>query len=302
MITRPSRTRPGAARVPYAPAALAATILATLCLAAPAAAATIPAPPPQGVKMQPPATPVPGQALVVNDVATQPTQQWYAAGPGSSNSTGFTGYVIRTGTGGYRVWLPGLGPHGAAVVTAAAGAAHEAYCVVSDIVGITDRDVPGTDVVVSCLRDLGFAQNAGPAHASAGTTAEDATFTLSYFYLEIDDLAEPSPGTGPSAYLRATRPAERSYVPDLAYQYHVTGEPSVVDRLGTGDYLVQLPGLGRLVGGRADVTGYGPGGHRCEPGRQVAAATTLVVGVRCLAADGAPADAPFGFVFASPGG
>jgi hypothetical protein len=288
----------------------AATTLATLCFAPYASAAALPAPPAQAVKMgQEQGTPLYGQAYVVNDAAAHPAEQWYAAGPGSTNSTAFTDYVIRTGTGRYRVWLPGLGSHGAAVVTEAAGAAPGAYCVISDVVAVADRDVPGTDIVVSCHGELGLAPNSGTltggtltgGTTEANATDADATFTLAYSYLGITDLRQPPRPGEPSAYLRATRPAAGSYMPDLAYQYHVTGGNNVVDRMDAGDYRVRLPGLETLAGSRANVTGYGPGNHRCEIESRVVSATTLVVGIRCRTAEGAPADVPFIFAYGGTG-
>lgn len=289
MTPAPSATGSARARLASVTAALAATAtLSMLCVATPAAAA-LPAPPAQGVKMnENPGAPLYGHAQVVNDVATNPLQQWYAAGPGSIDSTPYTDYVIRKDIGRYTVWLAGLGPYGAALVTAVGGAAGS-YCVVSDLVDVPNRDVPGTDVEIDCFGtgSLTIGGRGVPAGA-----AKDATFTLSYTYLGLTGPHQPQPPRGSNAYLRATRPTAPSYQPDLVYQYNVTGALNTVDRVGPGDYLIHLPGVDTSAG-RADVTGYGPGNHRCGISDQTVLMTRGVVGVRCFTADGASADVPF---------
>jgi hypothetical protein len=266
----------------------ATACVATLSVATPASAVVVP-PPAQGVKMiDEPGSPSYGQATAVNQVADDATHDWYPAGPGSSNSEAYVNYVIRTGTGSYEVWLPGLGAFGAATVTAAP----DVNCVVSRVVAVT-WDVPGTDVVVTCVAGIGFTSATSPgATIDAGA---DATFTLEYAYF--------GPGIGgsllgpgaPHAYLNANQPREHRYVPDLRYQYNVAGEPNTVERVNPGQYLVRLPGV--LTPGQgptaAHVTAYGPSGHRCHITDEVASQLARTVSVACQAIGGALADAAF---------
>jgi hypothetical protein len=250
----------------WALAALATA--AGLAAAVPAAAAPIPQPPAQGVKMGPgPASY--GIARVVNDFAADPSGLWYLAGVGSTTSTGLTDYVIRTGTGRYRVWLPGIGEHGAATVSTVDGYS----CAVSDVVDITDRDVNGTDVVIACAESGDLTLGPGPGPAA------DAAFTLTYSYLSTTPPDRLVWAGKPSAYLRALRPLVASYTPDPAYQYNVTGALNAVDRLATGVYRVRLPGLDRPVGPtRVHATAFGDGHARCAAVDDV---------VRCSGRDGA---------------
>lgn len=267
-------------------AALAVTAtLATLWGAAPAAAA-LPPVPPQGVKMIG-SSPY-GHAYVINDVAAHPAHAWYAAGPGSTDSTGYVDYVIRTGTGRYTVWLPGLGANGVAVITEANGA----YCGVTAVRAIEDRDVPGTDVEVACFSTGSLTLTASPTlGGTPAGVAANATFALTYAHLGLTAPGQPPPPPGaPSAYLRATRPTAPFYQPDLAFQYNATGARNTVERVGTGEYLVRLPGLDARAGA-ATVTAFGPGNHRCTA-RDHAGSGGLVV-VACRTPDGVPTDAPF---------
>ncbi|ROP27641.1 hypothetical protein [Couchioplanes caeruleus] len=271
-------------------AALAITAtLVTLWGATPAAAA-LPSPPAQGVKM---VGATYGHAYVVNDVAVHPARQWYAAGPGSNDSTGYIDYVIRTDIGRYTVWLPGLHSSGVAVITEVNGAGHGAYCGVTDVVAIMDRDVPGTDIEVACFSagSLTVSVSPTPGGTPAGV-AVNATFALTYTYLALTAPGRPPRSEEPSAYLRATRPTVSFYQPDLAYQYNSTGDHNTVERVGTGEYLVRLPTLDTLAGD-AMVSGYGPGNHRCAVRDQVRSGAMWLVVVACRTAEGIPADVPF---------
>ncbi len=272
-------------------AALAVTAtLATLWGATPAAA--LPPAPLQGVKMI--GSSPHGHAYVVNDVAAAPANAWYAAGPGSADSTGYVDYVIRSGTGRYTVWLPGLGANGVAVITQANATGNgTAYCGVTNVVAIDDRDVPGTDVEVACFSTGSLTLHASPTLSGpvAGVAA-NATFVLTYAHLGLTAPGRPPRPGEPSAYLRATRPTMPFYQPDLAFQYNASGERNTVQRVGIGEYLVRLPGLDARPGSTM-ATGHGPGNHRCAARDEASSGGARLVAVTCRTPEGVPTDVPF---------
>jgi hypothetical protein len=98
-----------------------------------------------------------------------------------------------------------------------------------------------------------------------------------------------------SAYVWANDPTSSSYTPNTLYQYNSTGSWNTVSRQGTGQYTINLPGLGASRG-TVLVTAYGSTSNYCKVVRwspNQFTPTLQQVFVNCFTASGAPADSQY---------
>lgn len=104
--------------------------------------------------------------------------------------------------------------------------------------------------------------------------------------------AEISLGKG---WVWADQPTTSSYTPNTLYQYNSTGNTNKVTRLGTGQYRVDLPGLG-TASGTVHVTAYG-GKHHCKVVNWIPSGTTQQVRVNCFTSTGGLTNGRFTTLF-----
>lgn len=97
-------------------------------------------------------------------------------------------------------------------------------------------------------------------------------------------------GPDGAAWVAAERPTQALYTPTLDYQWNSIGGTNSVLRMGVGDYIVSMPGLGGL-GGNVQVTSYGFGAARCKV-QGWSGLGKLCIRVRCFLGP-SPVDAPF---------
>ncbi len=98
-----------------------------------------------------------------------------------------------------------------------------------------------------------------------------------------------------SAYVWANDSTSSSYTPSAPYQYNSTGGTNTATRQGTGQYTVNLPGLGGS-NGTVLVTAYGSTSSYCKVvrwARNAFASSIMQVFVNCFTADGVPADSQY---------
>lgn len=193
----------------------------------------------------------------------------YAPG-GSINSASQPNSVSRTGTGSYRVTFGGLGseaPGGIAHVSARGANANS--CIVSGWLPV----MGATGVDVRCFDGAG----------AAADTVFDVVWTI------------PAPDVELRAYLWANDPAApTAYVPDVAYQYNVTGALNTVERIAVGTYRATLPGIATGTNVGVMVSGYGDDVVRCRVlGYGLDVDGRFGVDVDCLNAGGSLADGRF---------
>jgi hypothetical protein len=77
------------------------------------------------------------------------------------------------------------------------------------------------------------------------------------------------------------------------YSYNSSGGTNHITWLSTGQYRVDFPGLGNIVGGNVQVTAYGSGSERCKVDGWGSAGSTLQAWISCYTAGGALTDSLF---------
>jgi len=78
-----------------------------------------------------------------------------------------------------------------------------------------------------------------------------------------------------------------------AYSHNSTGGTNIINWLNIGQYRVDFPGLGSVVGGDVQVTAYGSGSERCKVSFWTSSGSTLQVYINCFTATGAPTNTLF---------
>jgi hypothetical protein len=154
-------------------------------------------------------------------VARNPATASYTPSPvDRGNSSGSSVHVKRTGKGSYLVLFTGAGSSGGIAMATALGTLPR------DCHTLWRPGVNGAEkVYVLCYDGTG-----APA---------DSRFVANY-------LNTPLPNGHDLAYLRDDQPSAVSYDPTAAY--NSSGGTNHIDRTGTGQYTVTLPGLGGLDG------------------------------------------------------
>jgi len=84
-----------------------------------------------------------------------------------------------------------------------------------------------------------------------------------------------------------------SYSAIAAYSHNSSGGTNTITNLGTGQYRVDFPGLGSIIGGDVQVTAYGGGSERCKVYYWTSSGSTLQAYINCYTAAGAPTNTLF---------
>jgi hypothetical protein len=84
-----------------------------------------------------------------------------------------------------------------------------------------------------------------------------------------------------------------SYPASPSYSHNSSGGTNTITNLATGQYRVDFPGLGSIVGGDVQVTAYGSGSERCKVYYWTSVGSTLQVYINCYTATGAPTNTLF---------
>jgi hypothetical protein len=187
----------------------------------------------------------------------------------SFNSSGLTNRIVRTGTGTYRVELPGVAGFGGNAQVVAYGSTSDRCKVTS---WGTSARFDGVEVHVACH--------------TAGGAAIDSRFVASYHRASSRDRG---------AYIWAGQPTTASYTPTGPSNWSAAGSGvrNTVTRYETGAYYVRLPDQNPLhEAGNALVTAYGPGSSHCWVSTVVPYADVLVR-VMCADSNGALTDSAF---------
>ncbi len=181
--------------------------------------------------------------------------------PGTGNSAGYFNAVRRDAAGLTTVWLPGLDPAGAVMVTATGSNAAHCKTVGTQASPATQF---GVDVQVACFDPAG--------------NPVDAGYSVTY--------TRPAPRiAGSGGWVRG------------ADHYNSTGAANTTTRLASGSYLVRMPGLGG-AGGQAQVSAIGSSNVWCKASRWYASGADQIVLVKCFTPSGAAADSTFSLIFA----
>jgi hypothetical protein len=189
------------------------------------------------------------------------------------NSTGGTNTILRNSVGNYYATLPGFTGNGGDVQVTAYGA--PARCKVGALGG----GDAGAIVKVLCFDTSGV--------------AADEEFDLAYAVKEPFGLTTASNSHGVWAW--ANRPNDTvSYEPPAPEQYNgfATGRLTA-QKLGTGQYAVNIPGQLSYRSSTILATGYGMGADYCNTSNWVSNATANTVYVNCYKQGGMPVDAEF---------
>jgi hypothetical protein len=207
--------------------------------------------------------------------ASQPTASSYTPERAwQANSAGLVNTIVRTGTGNYVVTFPGVARsrNAGTVNVTAYGDLRTTYC---NNAGWGPNGTGGVDVVVLCTDTNG--------------NAADAQFNVTY--------AVPQ-AKGKLGYVWADQPTAGYYTPNTYAQFNTTGGVNTVNRVGTGSYIVRLPGLG-AAGGTVKVTSFGAIPNRCKVAWWGPDGLDQRVGVYCYSATGLPADSLFTMTYAN---
>jgi hypothetical protein len=78
-----------------------------------------------------------------------------------------------------------------------------------------------------------------------------------------------------------------------AYSYNSSGGTNQITQIGTGQYRVDFPGVGSIVGGDVQVTAYGSGSERCKVASWGSSGSTLQVYVNCFTTTGVATNSLF---------
>ncbi len=215
-------------------------------------------------------------------VADQPTAASYTPHHLYRFSTAGTAPTIsRTGTGTYRVFLPGIGgavTGGHAVVTGRGAA--PGHC------GAFSHgwNTPSTiQVLVRCFDAAG-----DPADSTFALTFTDRTNVLG-----LEGCCNPDGHQ--SAYVLAHNPTAAGYAPAASYLHSTGSGTATATRQGVGDYLMRLTGVD-LTTGTVQVRASSWDAHHCT----VAYWNTAGVKVRCYGPGGVPADIPYQLDYTGP--
>jgi len=84
-----------------------------------------------------------------------------------------------------------------------------------------------------------------------------------------------------------------AFAASTSYSYNSTGGANFITQLTTGQYRVDFPGLGSVIGGDVQVTAYGGGSERCKVYYWTSSGSTLQAYINCYSATGAPANSLF---------
>jgi hypothetical protein len=207
--------------------------------------------------------------------ADQPTAPSYTPSAAyQTNSAGLANTIRRTGPGSYVVTFPGLARsrNAGTVNVTAYGELRTTYC---NNAGWGANASGGVDVVVLCTDTNG--------------NAADAQFNATY--------AVPQ-AKGKLGYLWADQPTAGFYTPNLHAQFNSTGGVNTVNRVGTGSYIVRLPGLGAAAG-TVKVTSFGAIPNRCKVAWWAPEGLDQKVAVFCYSATGLAADSLFTLTYAN---
>jgi hypothetical protein len=205
--------------------------------------------------------------------ANEPTATSYSPEQSySSNSTGATTHIKRNAVGSYTVTFPGL-------------------AVESSNGGTADVTAYGTDgsCSPSSWSDNGTAIAVEVDCEAPGGTPQDDEFDVLY---GAGGTAAPSD----LSYLVATEPTTPSYTADPVYEFNTGGGTDTIVRNSTGDYTVEIPGIG-ANSGTVKVSaegGLNPSGlsTNCYVGSWFGS-PTVDVNVLCTDTAGNPADSDF---------
>jgi hypothetical protein len=190
------------------------------------------------------------------------------------NSTGGTNTILRNSVGNYTATLPGFTANGGDVLVTAYDA--PARCKVGTFRTNTST---GVAVNVLCFNTEGV--------------AADEEFDLAYALKEPFGLTTASNSHG--AWAWANRPNDAaSYVPPAPEQYNgfATGRLTA-QKLGTGQYAVNIPGQLIYRSSTILATGYGMGADYCNTSNWVSNPKANTVYVNCYKQGGMPVDAEF---------
>jgi secreted trypsin-like serine protease len=92
-------------------------------------------------------------------------------------------------------------------------------------------------------------------------------------------------------FVWADQPTAASYTPSSFYSFNSTGGTNTITRVATGNYIVEMPGLGQ-PNGNVQVTAYGSA-NRCKSAGWAPVGTTQNVYVQCFTPAGVAADSTF---------
>ena len=210
----------------------------------------------------------------LNESGAYTPDPWY-----QSNSAGRRNRVTRTSTGRYSVEFPGINVNGGTVRLTAFGANSD-YCTIGGWGSST--------VSVSCFDTFG--------------TLKDSAFSIAF----TDSMF-----TGSYGYAWAHDPSAARYQPSSSYQKaQIVGQsapvsaPIMINRNGTGDYVVEFPGV-PVVSSTVSVASYGGTNTSCKvvgwgataPVGLALADRRVNVTVRCFDASGNPADSRYAITY-----
>ncbi len=117
------------------------------------------------------------------------------------------------------------------------------------------------------------------------------------FLLKKSDETGPTPPRPRGrdlAFAWANKPTALAYAPSATYAYNPSG-PIKITRSGIGTYAVNFAGFGGSgkAGGNVQVTAYGKGATRCKVRSWSSGTQNFIANVRCMRANGKPADERF---------
>jgi hypothetical protein len=203
-------------------------------------------------------------------VSTDPSASTGSLIGASYNSEGGTNRMTRNTFGDFSVRLGRMGRFSGDIQASSLSG------VTCRVVGWTAKPTGPLTVRVLCVSLAGVGQ--------------DDAFMLTF----MSHMGMKGPAGTSVAYLFANEPTAGSYAPLAAYRYSSAeaSPPPRVKRLGTGRYLIRLPGMPN--GGAVQVTAYGKRGRRClVQSILLTGAPPQLAEIRCMKLDGTPADAKF---------
>jgi hypothetical protein len=205
----------------------------------------------------------------------QPSSRFYKPERGFSfNSTGGAIHIGRSATGTYTVRFAGLGAFaGGGTVDVTAEGLQPAECEVTHWAS----DSTGTILLVGvdCFNLSGAKM--------------DAPFMAAF--------TSGGSSTGTTDYVWANKPASNSYTPSLRFQLNSSGGTNTIQRLGTGQYEVLLPGP-VVAGGTVKVTAYGlNNANSCQVDHWSDVSPGQAVFVDCFSPAGTPVNNKFTMTF-----
>lgn len=110
---------------------------------------------------------------------------------------------------------------------------------------------------------------------------------------ESTGQAEQALAPGSAAAFVWASSSTGTYPAVSTYSYNSSGGTNIINWLTTGQYRVDFPGLGSVIGGDVQVTAYGGGSERCKVSYWTPSGSTLQVYINCYTATGAPTNTLF---------